>query len=103
MFRPALVVLTLIAGVALVPASPPTPAHACMIYPFNTKAEIAAIRKALPNARISAEQRDKIEAFLVEVDRPGGRVDVRALTQAMQVLRLRRIGAKEACLRRRPG
>jgi hypothetical protein len=103
MLKPAFVVLALISGIALVPVSPPTPAHACMIYPFNTKAEIAAIRKALPKARISAEQRDKIEAFLAEVDRPGGRIDVRALTHAMHALGLRRIGAKEACLRRRPG
>jgi hypothetical protein len=71
-----------------------------MIYPFNTKAEIAAIRKALPKARISAEKRSRIEAFLAEVDRPGGRIEHRALTAAMDILRLRRIGAKEACLRR---
>jgi hypothetical protein len=100
MVRPALVVLALVGGIVLVPASLPTPAQACMIYPFNTKAEIAAIRKALPKARISAERRAKIEAFLNEVDRPGGRMDVRALTEAMEALRLRRIGAKEACLRR---
>jgi Spy/CpxP family protein refolding chaperone len=76
----------------------PAPAQACgMIQPFNSKAELEAIRNALPTAKITAAQREKIEKLLAAAT-PGAHLNFADVAEAMGILGLKRIPAKSACI-----
>jgi Spy/CpxP family protein refolding chaperone len=76
----------------------PAPARACgMIQPFNSKAELEAIRNALPVVKATAAQREKIEKLLAAAT-PGAHLNFADVTEVMSILGLKRIPAKSACI-----
>jgi hypothetical protein len=77
----------------------PAQAHGIVRVPTETKAELAAIRKALPKAKLSRKDRAKIEklfaeasmASISEADRE------KAISQTMKMLDLPRESPKDGC------
>jgi hypothetical protein len=90
-------------GALSVPAAAPTPAQACGLIrvPVDTKAEIAAIRKALPQAKLTDPERDKVMQLLA-TDEKGTEARMtsdfeRDLADTMRLLGLERIFLKGSC------
>ena len=78
--------------------SAPAPVQACgLIQPFNSKAELEAIRNTLPTAKITAAHREKIEKLLAAAT-PGAHLNFADVANAMSILGLKRIPAKSACI-----
>jgi hypothetical protein len=97
MIRPSAIALSLI-GFAAAVNFVPAPAQACgVIQPFNSKAELEAIRDALPTAKITPAQKEKIEKLLAAAT-PGAHLDFPDVAEAMGILGLKRIPAKSACI-----
>ena len=100
MIRAPFIALSLFGFAAAVNFAP-APALACgLIQPFNSKAELEAIRNALPTAKITAAQREKIERLLAAAT-PGAHLSFADVADAMNILGLKRIPAKSACITRR--
>jgi hypothetical protein len=101
LLRTAAVVLTVIAALAA-PTFTPAPALACGIVrvPTDTKAELAAIRKALAHAKLDADVKAKARKLLADaeaktVSKPDRE---KAIGAAMKLLDLRRIFQDQACM-----
>jgi DNA-binding protein YbaB len=88
MFRTAVVALALIGAIALPPIAA-TPALACgvVFVPTNTKAELAAIRKALSHAKLSADDKEKVAKLLAAAAKPAVSKPDRekAISEAMRI------------------
>jgi hypothetical protein len=86
-----------------IPPGAPTPAQACGIIrvPVDTKAEIAAIRKALPRAKLTDAEREKVTQLLA-ADEKGREARMTSdfgtgLAETMKLLGLERIFLKNSC------
>jgi hypothetical protein len=101
MLRTTIIALTVIGAFAAVPAAT-TPVLACgIVYvPTDTKAELAAIRKALPQAKLKADDKDKVAKLLADAAKPKiSKADrEKAIAEAMKMLELPRIFKEQACL-----
>ena len=101
MLRTAIIALTVVAAVAAAPVAT-TPAQACgIVYvPTNTKAELAAHRKALPRAQLDADVKGKVAKLLAEAAKPKiTKADrEKAIAEAMKMLELPRIFKEQACI-----
>ena len=101
MIRNFVVALCLMGGLAI-HAVMPTPAEACgyIRAPVDTKAELAAIQKALPQAKLSDAEREQVMQLL-ETARRGKTARMtsefeRALADAMKLLGIERIFQKHS-------
>jgi hypothetical protein len=101
MLRTSIIALTVIGAFAAVPLAT-TPVLACGIFyaPTNTKAELAAIRKALPQAKLSADDKGKVGKLLAAAAKPNvSKADrEKAIAEAMKMLELPRIFQEQACI-----
>jgi len=101
MLRTTIIALTVIGAFAAAPVAT-TPALACGIVfvPTNTKAELAAIRKALPRAKLDAAAKGKVAQLLVDAGKPKiAKADrEKAIAEAMKMLELPRIFKEQACI-----
>jgi len=101
MLRTAIMALACICAFAALPiASTPVLACGIVYVPTNTKAELAAIRKALPHARLAADSKERVAKLLAEAARPSVSKSDRekAISEAMKMLELPRIFRDQACL-----
>src|SRR5450631_1200871 len=101
MLRTAIIAFACISALAAPPIAS-TPALACgIVYvPTNTKAELAAIRKALSRAKLAADSKEKVTKLLAEAARPNVSKPDRekAISEAMKMLELPRIFREQACM-----
>jgi uncharacterized membrane protein len=104
MLRTTAVILTLIAALAA-PTFTPAPALACGIVrvPTDTKAELAAIRKALAQKKLDADVKAKAQKLLADAEAKSVSKPDRekAIAEAMKLLDLRRIFRDQACITRK--
>jgi hypothetical protein len=101
MLRTAIIALTVIGAIAA-PSITATPVLACgIVYvPTNTKAELAAIRKALPQAKLNSDDKDKVAKLLADAQKPkvSNADREKAISEAMKLLDLPRIFQGQACI-----
>jgi hypothetical protein len=101
MLRTAIMALAVIGALAA-PSTFSTPARACgIVYvPTNTEAELAAIRKALPQAKLGADDKDKVANLMDAASRPDISKPERekAISEIMKILQLPRIFQDQACI-----
>jgi hypothetical protein len=103
MYRTSLVALCLFSAIALSGVAV-TPAPACgyVRVPVDTDAEIAAIRKALPSAKLADGERDKVMRLLATADKgKAARTTddfAQSLAETMKILGLDRIFRKHSCM-----
>ena len=102
MVRTALTAVLLLVGLVVAQGPTSAPAFACgrVRVPVDVKAEMSAIEKALPKAKLTETERAKVKKLLA-----AGKSTARAtpefereLTDTMKLLGLERIFRRQACL-----
>jgi hypothetical protein len=103
MCRSLLLALCLFSAIAI-PGVAVTPAPACgyVRVPVDTDAEIAAIRKALPAAKLTDEERESAKQLLATADKGKAARKTpqfaQVLADTMRALGIERIFRKQSCM-----
>lgn len=102
MIRTALAAVLFVVGAVVAQGSASEPAFACGVVrvPVDVKAEMAAIEKALPKAKLAESELAKVKKLLAAGKSKIARATVdfeRELAEAMKLLRLERIFRRQAC------